>query len=312
MKNLILALLIVALTSLTSYAYYDTIESFVIKEINLEMIKCPAGSFVMGSPITEYEDTKYNKDRIGHKFYNKFSYSEKTHKVTITKPFYIGKYEVTQSQYFAVMGNNPSQNKGVNKPVDNVSNEDAKIFCEKMNNKYSNLLPKGYKFDLPTEAQWEYACRAGTNTALNNGKNLTTEDGDCPNLDEVAWYEKNSVARINKVNVMERGACHGSIKEIPIYESHEVGLKKPNAWGIYDMHGNVWEWCRDWYGEYPMVDEIDPVRTEPVPEINSRVQRGGGYNGPAQYCRSANRSYNDPSLRIYNIGIRLAIVPVED
>ena len=109
-------------------------------------------------------------------FFVEFDYSEKLHLVTITKPFYIGKYEVTQSQYSALMGKNPSNFIGANNPVEMVSYEDAKAFCDKLNTKYLSLLPKGYKFDLPTEAQWEYACRAGTNTALNNGKNLTKDE----------------------------------------------------------------------------------------------------------------------------------------
>ena len=243
-------------------------ETFVIKEINLEMVKCPEGSFMMGSP----------EEELGRNI------DEKLHLVTITKPFYIGKYEVTQSQYSALMDKNPSNFIGANNPVEMVSYEDAKAFCDKMNLKYLNILPKGYKFALPTEAQWEYACRAGTNTALNNGKNLTKAEGACPNLDEVGWYAENSGKT-----------------------THEVGKKKPNTWGIYDMHGNVWEWCRDWYDEYPKDDVTDPTGAY---SGSFRVRRGGSWDGLAGGCRSAYRNDFNPDFRILNLGFRLALVPV--
>jgi formylglycine-generating enzyme required for sulfatase activity len=247
---------------------YCSNESFVIKELNLELIKCPAGRFMMGSPEDEIGGDK----------------KEKLHLVTITKPFYIGKYEVTQSQYSTLMDKNPSKFIGANNPVEMVSYDDAKAFCDKMNLKYLNILPKGYKFDLPTEAQWEYACRAGTNTSLNNGKNLTTIDEACLNLDEIAWYTKNSGKT-----------------------THEVGQKKPNAWGIYDMHGNVCEWCRDWYGEYPKEDVIDPTGAN---SGSYRVCRGGSWSSLALYCRSADRGNRHPVRRNHGVGFRLALVPI--
>ena len=211
--------------------------------------------------------------------------NEKLHLVTITKPFYIGKYEVTQSQYSAFMDKNPSNFIGANNPVESVSYEDAKAFCDKMNLKYLNILPKGYKFALPTEAQWEYACRAGTNTALNNGKNLTKDQGACPNLDEVAWYDENSGKT-----------------------THEVGQKEPNAWGIYDMHGNVWEWCKDWVGQYPKDDVTDPTGAY---SGSYRVLRGGCWCLSTKFCRSAGRFGYFPEARGDSFGFRLALVPVE-
>ena len=267
MKKILLIICILAVIVFTGCGSNET---FVIKEINLEMVKCPEGSFIMGSPENELG----REDRL----------DEKLHSVIISKPFYIGKYEVTQSQYSALMDENPSRFIGANNPVETVSYEDAKAFCDKMNLKYLNILPKGYKFALPTEAQWEYACRAGTNSALNNGKNLTKIEGDCPNLDEVAWYSENSGKT-----------------------THEVGQKKPNAWGIYDMHGNVWEWCRDWYGEYPKDDATDPTGAY---SGSDRVFRGGGWDGGAGLCRSAFRHYFNPDLRGGILGFRLALVPV--
>ena len=237
--------------------------------VELVMMKIPAGSFMMGSP----------KGELGHRNW------EKQHRVTLSRDYWLGKYEVTQGQWKAVMGDNPvySANNnfpfyrcldGDNYPVEMVSWYDARNFCDKLNELYAGKLPKGYCFDLPTEAQWEYACRAGTTTALNNGKDLTSKE-KCSNLDEVGWYSEN----------------HG-------ISPNAVGGKRPNAWGLYDMHGNVAEWCRDWY---------DAPLGGP-----SRVYRGGGRHHNAQYCRSASRHYADPNSRFSaeTIGFRLALVPV--
>ena len=236
--------------------------------VELAMVKIKAGMFLMGSPSGE-------KGRFEN---------EDEHRVTISKPFLIGKYEVTQGQWQAVMGNNPSRFKGGDRPVESVSWDDAKKFCNRLNVLYAGKLPKGYCFDLPTEAQWEYACRAGTNTALNSGRDLTSEEGTCSNLDEVGWYGENSGET-----------------------THAVGRKRPNAWGIYDMHGNVWEWCRDWYGDYNG-DATDP--TGPV-SGSRRVGRGGSWILNAKFCRSAVRGLSDPGGRGGNLGFRLALVPVK-
>ena len=242
----------------------------MIEDLNtvtgIELIKCDTGSFIMGSSINE---PGRNKD-------------EQQHKVIISNTFYIGKYEVTQKIYEAVVGNNPSKFKDPNKPVESVSWDDAVKFCEILNNKYSRYIPSGYKFDLPTEAQWEYACRAGTNTTLNNGKNLTTINGACPNLNEIAWYDKNA---------------NGT--------THKVGQKKPNAWGIYDMHGNVWEWCKDLYGEYPTEYVTDPAGAK---SGSSRVYRGGSWGNNASFSRSSYRCSSESDLKRMRLGFRVALV----
>ena len=234
--------------------------------VELEMIEIKAGSFVMGSP-----DGEVGRDD-----------DETQHRVTLTKKYWLGKYEVTQGQWQAVMGTNPSSHKKGDKyPVESVSWHDVKQFCDKLNKLYERKLPQGYRFDLPTEAQWEYACRAGTTTALNNGKGLTAQRGVCPNLNEVGWYDENS-------------------SQAPL----PVGKKHPNAWGLYDMHGNVWEWCRDWADGYHG-DVIDPVG----PESGSiRIRRGGGWRVSSKQCRSEWRGSSEPSVRDENLGFRLALV----
>lgn len=223
------------------------------KEITLEIgggatmdfVLVPAGSFEMGE-------------------------KGETYHVTLTKAFYMGKYEVTQRQYQAVIGNNPSQFKGDNNPVEQVSWNDAVAFCEKLN----AGIPSGAKMALPTEAQWEYACRAGTKTEYYSGDD---EEG----LKSIAWYNGNSDKK-----------------------THPVGEKKPNAFGLYDMSGNVCEWCQDWYGHYPQIAVTDPSGLE---KGSYRVIRGGRWDCNPQYCRSAYRTLDDPSSTDFNFGFRVVM-----
>ena len=236
-------------------------------ELNLNWIK--PGSFIMGSPVDEV-----GRDLV---------YDETQHTVTLTKGFWMGQYEVTQAQYEAVMETNPSQFRGADHPVDSISWEDAKAFCEKLNDvaKTTGLLPEGYEYAMPTEAQWEYACRAGTTTALNNGQDLSDE-WDCPELDEVGWYLFNSGAM-----------------------SQPVGQKLPNAWGLYDMHGNVFEWCTDWFAKYPAGEQTDPTGAETG---ENKVMRGGSWDSVAGYCRSAFRKPGAPDAADNRAGLRLIMV----
>lgn len=252
---------------------------------------CPPGTFKMGSPT----------DELGHNTGDWYRY-ETLHQVTLTKPFYIGIFEITQKQYELVMGSNPSSYKGDTRPVEKVSYNtirgsvngagwpshnqvEANTFLGRLRSK-ANVLA-----DLPTEAQWEYACRAGTATALNSGKNLkgTTT---CTNLAEVGRYNQN------------RSSTVGG------YSEHtSVGCYLPNAWGIYDMHGNVFEWCLDWRaGDLGSNSVTDPVG----PSSDSyRILHGGCWSWEAQYCRSAWRNYSTPSTASYEYGFRLVVTPVE-
>jgi formylglycine-generating enzyme required for sulfatase activity len=223
------------------------------KDVKLEMVLIPAGKFKMGSPASE-------KGR---------SDDETQHEVTLTKPFYMGKYEVTQEQWESVMGNNPSiRTKGAKYPVTNVSWEDCQEFIKKLNAKTDG----GYR--LPTEAEWEYACRAGTTTAYSCGDNLKKSDA---NIDG------------------------GSIKA--------VGSYRPNAFGLYDMHGNVWEWCNDWYGSLQDGEVTDP---KGAATGSSRVLRGGSFINDVSAARSSLRagSFVSPTTRdIVGNGFRLARTP---
>ena len=223
--------------------------------VMMRMCWIPPGEFVMGSPANEPErDDDETQDRV-----------------TLTQGFWLGKYEVTQAQWEAVTGSNPSKFKGADLPVDSVSWDDVAGpggFLEKANQHGSRTG----QFHLPTEAQWEYACRAGTTTALNSGKNLTTTTGACPNLDEVAWYGENSGKK-----------------------PHPGGQKKANAWGLHDMHGNVWEWCADRYDCY-----VGKARTF----------RGGGWGNYTGHCRAAQYCPGNFSSHTDNdLGFRVVLAP---
>ena len=200
------------------------------------------------------------------------------HEVTITKPFYMGVYEVTQAQWKAVMGHNPSYFKGDDLPVEQVSWQDCQRFLAKLKEK----LGEGMTCRLPTEAQWEYACRAGSKTEYCFGD-------DAAKLGDYAWHAWNS-------------------KE----KTHPVDRKKPNAWGLYDMHGNVWEWCQDWYDEgyyarSPAKDPKGPASAE------YRVLRGGSWHYTPDYARSACRYRNYPTLSYSDsyLGCRVAVSALE-
>jgi formylglycine-generating enzyme required for sulfatase activity len=220
----------------------------------MELVRIPAGSFMMGSENSR-EDEK------------------PVRKVTITKPFYFGKFEVTQDQWQAVMGTNSSYYRaGGNYPVEQVSWNDCQKFVAKLKEKVS-----GYEFRLPTEAEWEYACRAGTTTQYSHG------DGDT-NLTEYAWFTGNA----------ER-------------KTHPVGEKKPNPWGLYDIHGNVWEWCQDVYGPYPAGDVSDP--TGPT-EGNTITMRGGSWSHGARDLWSSYRFGRfNRNFPFRSIGLRVVAVP---
>jgi len=236
--------------------------------IELEMISIPAGSFMMGS--TEEEIEQLNKSGKT----DRFNREKPQHQVTISQPFYIGKYPVTQEQYEAVMGNNPSNfKKGGKYPVETVSWDDAQAFCQKL----SKLTGKTYR--LPSESEWEYACRAGTQTRYYFGDNENQ-------LKEYAWYDANS----NK-------------------QTQPVGQKKPNNWGLYDMLGNVWEWCEDdWCESYNGAPKDGGARIYNYNYDRSyptRTMRGGSWLDESSYFHCANRCHCPPTARDNNKSFRV-------
>ena len=236
----------------------ENIENLDIKDILNNMVDCPISSCEIGSPESEIGREKSEHLKI----------------INITVPFKISKYLVTQKQYEFVMGNNPSFNKNIeNAPVENITWYEAKVFCQKLNQMLKSDLPIGYEFDLPTENQWEYACRAGAKSSLYNGKDLTAEEGYCSNLDEIAWYFNNSD-----------------------FNTHSIALKNPNNWEIFDMLGNVWEWCNSSY-------EFESNKTD-----NVAVIRGGCYRSKARKCRCAQRSHFNKNSKSDKIGFRVALV----
>ena len=228
-----------------------------VNSLGMEFVLIEPGAFEMGSPAGEPE-----RDN-----------DETLHPVTLSQPFYLGKYEVTQEQWQAVMGDNPSyfSNCGATCPVEQVSWEDAQSFAEELNAREG---VKAYR--LPTEAEWEYAARAGTQTTYHFG------DGADP-LRSHGWYLDNAGET-----------------------THPVGEQRPNAWGLYDMHGNVREWVHDWFGAYPGGAVTDPRG----PEMgSSRVNRGGSWFSSARYCRAAGRHYDAPGGRDDGLGFRLVRTP---
>jgi formylglycine-generating enzyme required for sulfatase activity len=204
------------------------------------------------------------------------------HSVTISRDFWLGKYEVTQAEYAGLMGKNPSHFKDKpDAPVEKISYFDAMAYCSALTQRerQAGRLPTGYEYRLPTEAEWEYACRAGTTNQFSFGDTAT-------DADQYAWTWENS---------------GGS--------THPVGQKRPNPWGLHDIHGNVWEWCLDWFTEYPATDTIDPAGPA---QGKFKVFRGGGWNNDALFARSANRFMMAPANGIHFVGFRATLSQTRD
>jgi formylglycine-generating enzyme required for sulfatase activity len=277
----------------------QTVAAVVERPVPDGFVKIRGGVFMMGSPASE--DGRYD--------------DETQHRVTVSG-FYLSRYEVTQGEYEAVMGTNPSTFKGSNLPVECVSWYDAIEYCNKRSEREGltpaytinksrrdpnntseyddmkwtvtwNRSANGYR--LPTEAEWEYACRAGTTTRFSSGDNETTLAGKANGADLTAKEKYTDWDWA--INIRDGYA-----------ETAPVGSFAANGWGLYDMHGNVWEWCWDWYGDYGTATQTDPTGAV---SGSGRVDRGGSWGYDAQYLRSAGRNSSAPSDRDIDLGFRL-------
>ena len=235
-------------------AFFDNVnKTFTVKGVKFTMVAVEGGTFTMGATSEQGSDAAGDE--------------KPTHQVTLSS-YYIGKTEVTQALWKAVMGKNPSKFKGDNLPVENVSWDDCQEFIKKLN------ALTGKNFRLPTEAEWEYAARGGN-------KSRSYKYSGSNNIDDVAWYNKNSENR-----------------------THPVKTKQSNELGIYDMCGNVWEWCQDRYGDYSSATQTNP---KGATTGSNRVNRGGSSGSYGRYCRSSYRSYNTPGYSDKFLGLRLAL-----
>ena len=238
----------------------------------MTMIWCPSGEFLMGSPEDEEE----------------YHESQNQVPVLISQGFWLARTPVTQGQWQALMVNNPSEFKGsIDLPVETVSWDAASEFCSKLNAQEN--LPSGYRYALPTEAQWEYACRAGTTTPFHFGSTLNGTEANCNGT--YPYGTENEGPNLKQTTI--------------------VGSYPPNAWGLQDMHGNVWEWCADYWDLHrsggadptgPAINDLGLKRVE-------RLQRGGAWSSSPDRCRAAYRDAFEPSRVSSDMGFRSALVP---
>ena len=236
----------------------------------LDLAWIAPGTFVMGSDAESADEAP-------------------AHPVRLTRGFWIGQTEVTQAQWQRITGENPALFKGTNRPVESVSWHDAQAFLKKLNRAVADQIPAGLVARLPTEAEWVYACRAGTRTKFWFGDDEAElakygNFADAAEATDLSWKDSS-----------HRDGFSGTAP---------VGSFPANPWGLHDMHGNVWEWCADWYGPYAAGEAVDPVGPAGG---HRRVIRGGGWGVTAEDCRSANRYRFKPEVSGGNIGLRVVI-----
>ena len=291
MKNNLFAIFAVALFATTAMAQVNPCDANYDNKVNTADVVAIYNNIIDGTTPTKPVMKRMTFSYGGVKFIfetvecgtfmmggtgeqaGSYSFEKPAHLVTLSS-YYIRQTEVTQGLWEAVMGSNPSNWKGDKLPVEQVSWNDCKTFISKLNTMLKDQLPDGMKFRLLTEAEWEFAAR-GSNKRMSylySGSNK---------IDEVVWYSENSN-----------------------YKTHSVAKKKANELGLYDMSGNVFEWCQDWYGDYSSEAQTNP--TGPT-SGSKRVYRGGGWNSHTSFCRPAYRDCNTPSYTLNNLGLRLAL-----
>lgn len=247
-------------------------ENVFVNSLGMEFVRIPAGTFVMGSPTSD----PLRDDR------------EVRHTVTLSKAYYMQTTEVTLAQWRKLMGKGLfgllERRKGIPQlPVSRICYHDVAVFIKRL-----NALGEGL-YRLPTEAEWEYAARAGTDTAFSWGNQISCDK---------AMFA-------NKKGRFDNCSGYARKRDLPLDGPAPVKSYPPNAWGLYDMHGNVWEWCQDWYGPYAQGPQNDP---QGPPTGDYRVRRGGSWFGEGYKCRSANRAKGHPSSRLRSTGFRLVMV----
>ena len=256
-------LLLAVSAQVSSPTFADEQATEIVNSVGMKLQRIPQGKFFMGVPANEYG--RLDDDELPQ------------HEVTISRGYYMGIHEVTQSQYKSVMGDNPSHFKNASEfdrlPVENVTWHQAQEFCKRLSD-LSEEKSNGRIYRLPTEAEWEMACRAGSTTAYSFGD-------DRRELLNFAWYSENSNER-----------------------THPVGTRAANAFGLYDMHGNVSEWCSDWMGKYPNSPAVDP-RGESTGGF--KVTRGKSFNHWAVHQRSGVRSEQIPGVALWTVGFRVVL-----
>jgi formylglycine-generating enzyme required for sulfatase activity len=261
-------------TSESSTATFTPGQPWTVPTASIEMLWCEPGTFMMGSQENEVGRELHYK--------GKMKLGETRHQVTLTKGFYLGKYEVTQAQWKKVMGTSPSKFFGENRPVEQVNWTEALRFCQELTllERKAGRLPDGWEYALPTESEWEYACRAGTTTVFSFGDSLSSKQANFKGTEPYG------------------GAVGPSLKQ-----TTNVGSYAANPWGFFDMHGNVWEWTADWYqAAYPSGNVTDPTG---LASGSSRVDRGGSWLSTGSDLRSAGRHYSTPGTRHNNLGFRV-------
>jgi formylglycine-generating enzyme required for sulfatase activity len=256
---------------------------FTVGEATQRLRWIPGGTFTMGSPATE--EGRWNDEGPQHD-------------VTIGEGYWLGDTPVTQALWEAVIRKNPSEFKTPDRPVEQVSWEDCQRFLGRLNE-----MARGLDARLPTEAEWERACRAGTTSATWAGECRIVGTNHAPVLDAIAWYGGNSGVGFELANGVDSSGWPEKQHAHTRAGTHPVAKKQPNPWGLHDMLGNVWEWCENWYGPY----DKSPVTDPRGPSVGSdRVCRGGAWRSGAGLVRAAHRSANSPDCRYVGLGFRLA------